>query len=281
MATYKQFIVTIVAFLALSSQALAQVRISDEAVRERAEQIRQEKAEKKADEARKKSYSKEEREALKQLESDAKKGISKNKEVSNLNELASVLGCDNSTQVLTNQVEQRSRFRTRAHITVVNASDIPFNIRTESRYLGHVVKDVCVGGSLGLHFTSSFWSNWNRLSPIQFRGTRGNRTTTEEIVLVAIGHVIDEDGHLIRTIEKRHVIRLNTSTGRISGTTIFNIKGMFLPRKRAVREPRVRTRDRKETEAPIQAEPVAPAPEAEPSPAPEPPISPDARFARK
>ncbi len=239
-----KFIVTIVTLLTLGGQAFAQVRVSDEEVQARAEKIRQEQADKKAHEERKKTYSKEELQALKELENDAKKLAKLEEDQADRNVLASVAGCD-GINVLTNDVEQKPLWaRQRAHTTVVNASDIDFNIRVDSRYIGRAVEDICPGGEFGLHFTTSFWRDLWNASPIGI-GIGRNRTPTrrnlnERILLVATGQVRDEEGRLVRTIVKRFTVSLNQNQNQNSRTRAFVIQGPFLPKKRMVREPRVR-----------------------------------------
>lgn len=163
------------------------------------------------------------------------------------NQMASVIGCDASTQVLTDQVEQRRRaFDVSAGVSIVNASDISWNIRSESRALGHIVKDVCPGGSLGLQFVRSFWADFANWSPIQLGRNRNRQRET--IVLVATGKVVDKDGKLLRTEVRSHTIILDRMNWEATSTTVFQLNGNFLPRERVQMEarpprtPRVRTR---------------------------------------
>ncbi len=215
------------------------VTLSDEQARviERAEEIKRERAERQAQRELKKSDTPEMKEARREIEKERREEEKQAKADRQIDQRASVLGCGPETQVLTEKAEQkRGAFGRSAEVTLVNSSDISWNIRTDSRYLGHIVKDLCVGGSLGLHFTRSFWQNLRETSQIQSRGSR--RNMMETIVLVATAApIVDANGTVKVPRPQTFRIRLNRRTNEVSTTGVFELRGTYLPR---VRTPRVR-----------------------------------------
>lgn len=200
-------------------------------IRARGQEIAEERAEKRVESRIRRADTPEEARARREVTKTEREHKKQEEALDRANALASIIGCDSGTEVLHAGAEQRrGAFGTSAEVTVVNASDIPWNIRTDSRYLGHIVKDICVGGSMGLHFTRSFWQRWREWSPIQ-AGRGGNRRQQETILLVATGTVKDESGQVIRTVVRELRVRINSRTNEVSRTDSFILRGNYLPKE--------------------------------------------------
>lgn len=145
-----------------------------------------------------------------------------------LNDGADLIGCSSGeTQVLTKGLQYRWYRGQQTGITVVNTSSVNWQIRTEWRGQGHVVRDLCSGGSLGLHFSSSQWRGMPWWSPVQFGspygGSYNHYRNYEEVLIVAIATVKNgEDKD--RTIVKSFPIMLNTQTWSVDRAYLFEIK---------------------------------------------------------
>jgi len=217
------------------SQPDTTTQLSEEArVIERAEEIKRERAEKQAQREIKKADTPDMRQARREIAKERREEEKIAKVDRQIEERASVLGCGPETEVLNEKAEQkRGAFGRSAEVTLVNSSDIPWNVRTDSRHLGHIVKDLCVGGSLGIHLNRSFWQNWRE----SFQSRNGRRNTMETIVLVAIGTVIDENGKITRTVVRRFIIRFYPWRNEVSTTGVFELNGTYLPRVRRLPRP--------------------------------------------
>ena len=145
-------------YLQNDEEAYARFQNSEkgEELSRRAERIEEEYADKRVEKLVKKHGSPAEKLAFQEMQKEEKEL----KVLQKAYELGSVMGCDD-TKIATPKVEQKpSIWSTSYEVTLVNTSDIPWHVRTESRRLGTIVWDVCVGGSLGLHFSRSAWQDF-------------------------------------------------------------------------------------------------------------------------
>ena len=243
-------------YLQNDEEAYARFQNSEkgEELSRRAERIEEEYADKRVEKLVKKHGSPAEKLAFQEMQKEEKEL----KVLQKAYELGSVMGCDD-TKIATPKVEQKpSIWSTSYEVTLVNTSDIPWHVRTESRRLGTIVWDVCVGGSLGLHFSRSAWQDF---IDGNFRTSGRHTTISEQILLVAVAEPITNERGVVRVpTPQTFSITLNRRSGRVSRTGLFKIRGSFLPRP--AREARVVPQ-----RAPRQAEPrVEEKPEAVPPP---------------